>query len=210
MGETLGKRELNRLQRLQDLQDAGLELFLTRGIEPVTIDELAKAGGMAKGNFYRYFADKGALVGALMVPVARRVRRVMRRCSIDVGRAKTTSELTQAYVTMALGLASIGQKHPRIVQLYLQENRTPATPTTESVRQLHVEMREGAVSLTELAVDHGLLRVPDARVSALAVIGAVEGLALSVVRGELDTPPQHIAAIVIGMVMEGIRATSAE
>src|SRR5210317_2345369 len=57
-GAVGGKRDLNRRQRVQDLIDAGLSLFLERGIEAVTIDEVARKAGMAKGNFYRYFRDK--------------------------------------------------------------------------------------------------------------------------------------------------------
>jgi len=38
-GAVGGKRDLNRRQRVQDLIDAGLALFLQRGIEAVTIDE---------------------------------------------------------------------------------------------------------------------------------------------------------------------------
>ena len=48
--------------------------------------------------------------------------------------------------------------------------------------------------------------VSDPRVSALAVVGAVEALALAVVRDRLDAPPEEIARIVISMVMDGIRA----
>ena len=48
-----GKRDLNRRKRVQDLVAAGLELFLNNGIGGVTIDEVAREAGMAKGNFYR-------------------------------------------------------------------------------------------------------------------------------------------------------------
>ncbi len=193
--------------RIETLRAAGLRLFLARGIGPVTIDELAKEAGMAKGNFYRYFSDKGALVGAILGPVAREVRRVMRRCAVSVGRAKNTNELMGAYAQMAFGLAQAGLSQPGVVQLYLQENRTPPTPATSHVNDLSAELARGAIHLSQMAVDHGLLRVSDPRVSALAVVGAVEQLALSVVLRQLDAPPQEIARIVVSMVMDGIRAS---
>ncbi|MFA9471265.1 MAG: helix-turn-helix domain-containing protein, partial [Deltaproteobacteria bacterium] len=65
-----GKRDINRRKRVQDLIEAGLSLFLERGIEAVTIDEVAREAGMAKGNFYRYFRDKADLVEAVIEPVA--------------------------------------------------------------------------------------------------------------------------------------------
>lgn len=202
----LGKRERNRIERQEALKSAGLDLFLTRGIEPVTIDELAKAGGMAKGNFYRYFADKGALVDSILAPVASEARTVIRRCAIGVGRSQNTAELSAAYAMMALELVRIGLTQRGVVQLYLQENRTPVTASTSCVRELNSELRSGAIHLTEVAIEHKLLNVTDARVSALAVIGAIEQLALAVIRDGLDAPPEEIARIVVTMIMDGIRA----
>ena len=65
------------------------------------------------------------------------------------------------------------------------------------------ELEDAAIRLTEVAVEHGLLRVSDPRVSALAVVGAVEQLAIATLRGRLDTPPAEIAQIVVGMVQIG-------
>ena len=56
-GKAGGKRARNRQQRTDALIEAGLQLFLERGVENVPIDDIAREAGMAKGNFYRYFDD---------------------------------------------------------------------------------------------------------------------------------------------------------
>jgi AcrR family transcriptional regulator len=201
-----GKRARNRRERTEALIAAGLELFLERGVEPVTIDELAKAAGMAKGNFYRYFDDKRALVDAILAPVAGEVRTAMRRGLVTLGRAESSDDMTTAYAGLALELAALAMPQMPVVQLYLQENRSPPTVATGGIRALGNEMEQGAMALTDVAVSHGLLRVSDPRVSALAVVGAVEQLALAVLRGTLDARPEEIARIVVGMVLDGIRA----
>ena len=205
-GKAEGKRARNRRERTEALINAGLELFLERGVEPVTIDELAKAAGMAKGNFYRYFDDKGALVDAILAPIASEVRTAMRRCAVKLARAGSRDVLNETYAVLALELAAITVPHLRVVQLYLQENRSPATPSTAGIRALAEELEQGAIHLTDVAVSHELLRVSDPRVSALAVVGAVEQLALAVLWGGLDARPEEIARIVVGMVLDGIRA----
>lgn len=201
-----GKRARNRRERTEALLEAGLELFLERGVEPVTIDELAKAAGMAKGNFYRYFDDKGALVDGILAPIAGKVRTAMRRCAVTLARADSRADLNGTYAALALELAAIAVPHLRVVQLYLQENRSPPTAATAGIKALAEEMEQGAIHLTDVAVSHDLLRVSDPRVSALAVVGAVEQLALTVLRGGLDARPDEIARIVVGMVLDGIRA----
>src|SRR4051794_12198344 len=61
-----GKRDENRRQKNKDLQAAALELFLRKGIEGTTIDDIVERAGVAKGSFYRYFNDKDALARALV------------------------------------------------------------------------------------------------------------------------------------------------
>ena len=68
-GRVGGVRDLNRKERVKSLSDAALQLFLSRGLDVVTIDDITQMTGVAKGTFYRYFDDKEALVEALVAPV---------------------------------------------------------------------------------------------------------------------------------------------
>src|ERR671935_1095700 len=45
---------------------AAAQLFSERGVENVTMDEIAHAAGVGKGTLYRRYPDKGQLVLALM------------------------------------------------------------------------------------------------------------------------------------------------
>ena len=72
-GQPGGRRDTNRRERTKALSDAALALFLARGIEVVTIEDITTRAGVAKGSFYRYFDDKQALVEALFAPVASKV-----------------------------------------------------------------------------------------------------------------------------------------
>lgn len=208
-GQPGGKRARNREARVQATLDAALRLFLERGVESVTIDDIAREAGMAKGNFYRYFDDKRAVVDALIAPMAADVRTAMRKCAVALGRAGESASpeaLAAAYAMLAMDLAQATVTRLDVMRLYLQENRAPATPSTAGVHALADELADGAIHLSELAVDHGLLRIADPRVSALAVVGAFERLSLAVLRGQLDTPPLEAARIVTSMVLDGIRA----
>lgn len=49
------------------LTKAAYELFITKGIEKTTIDEIVKKAGVAKGTFYLYFSDKKDLLKELIL-----------------------------------------------------------------------------------------------------------------------------------------------
>jgi AcrR family transcriptional regulator len=204
-GQPGGKRDRNRKKRLEDLCSAGLRLFLERGVDQVTIDDIAKEAGTAKGNFYRYFTDKGDLVEAILEPLATRVRDAMDRCEAALEEAHDDTSLFRAYQALGLTLVPVSIEHPDVVRLYLQESRAPSAGARAPIRAVADEIRGRAIDLTEFAVDHKLLRISDPRVSALAVIGAVEQLAFTVLSGELDSPPDQIAGTLISLVLSGIR-----
>ena len=197
-GRKGGKRDRNRRERTEALIVAGRQLFLERGIPHVTIDEIAKEAGMAKGNFYRYFEDKTDLVEAIMEPVAARFREGMRACSAALDKATTPEELFAAYTMLSMELTQAAFDHLEAAQLYLQERRAPAVG--------EVFRNPNLARTLQLAIDHGLLRVNDPRVSALAVVGAVEHLALAVVSGPLQgAGTDSVAQVLISMVLDGVR-----
>lgn len=205
--KALGKREKNRLERIRALREAGLQLFLSRGLAQVTIDEIAREAGTAKGNFYRYFDDKEALVAGVLEPMAEAMRGHISRCREVLGEAVDRDDLNEAYGALALSVAMTAMAHLDVCRFYLQESRGPATGARAPLVALANEVQEAAIELTRVAVDRGLLEVSDPRISALAVVGATEVLMLGILDGRLDgIPPVQVAQTMIAMVLDGIRA----
>jgi AcrR family transcriptional regulator len=55
------RREARRSQLL----DAATSLFMTKGVATVSVDEIVRVAGSAKGTFYLYFATKDEVVNAV-------------------------------------------------------------------------------------------------------------------------------------------------
>lgn len=204
-GAVGGKRDLNRRKRVQDLVDAGLSLFLARGIEAVTIDEVAREAGMAKGNFYRYFRDKADLVEAVVEPVASTTRHALDECHEALGKIDGRAEAVKAYAQLGNRLVGALAMYPDAMCLYLQERRAPATTARQAISDLAAELDQRAVALSQVAADQKLVVVSDPQVSAVAVLGAVEALALASVRGQVEMDPVETTRGLISIVLEGLR-----
>ena len=203
-GPAGGKRDQNRLRRLTQLCDAGLAEFLERGIEAVTVDEIARAAGTAKGNFYRYVEDKRDLVDALLAPLRVAFDDAMDRCEGATGAATDVPGLNAAYVTLALDLLKLYANHRDLVRLYLQEARVPGVGARAPVADLERHVTTRTIALTKVAHEHQLLGKIPPEVSALAVIGATERLVLAHLRDGLLDNEAQIATSLVRMVMEGI------
>jgi AcrR family transcriptional regulator len=204
-GAAGGKRDLNRRKRVQDLINAGLTLFLARGIEAVTIDEVAREAGMAKGNFYRYFRDKADLVEAVIEPVGETTRAALEACHEQLSKAQTRPEAVSAYAELGNRLVGALVMYPDAICLYLQERRAPATTARLAISDLAADLDQRAMALSQVAADQKLVVVSDPRVSALAVLGAVEALALASVRKQIELDPIDTTKGLISIVLEGLQ-----
>lgn len=203
-GKPGGLRDENRKQKTEAIQRAALGLFLERGIESCSIDDIAQAAGIAKGSFYRYHDDKTALVASMVAPVAEQVASALVRCEERLEAATGRSSAYAAYQELALALVPIAMFHFDLVKLYLQEARAPATGARAPIAALVEVIDRGAVRLSEVAVAHDLVKVKDPRITAFATVGAIEQLSISVLRGRLDATPLEIVSTLIQMIYDGI------
>ncbi len=205
-GQPGGKRDLNRRKRRAQLREAGLRLFLAHGVERVTIDDIAKDAGTAKGNFYRYFDDKADLIAGIIEPTKQVLLDAIDRCEVALEDAHDEPTLFAAYQTLAISLAPLAFGERDVIRLYLQESRAPEVGSSAPIRVLANEIRRRAIELTAFAVDKGLLEIRDPRISALAVIGATEQLSWSLLNDELDASPAEIGRTLISLVLSGIQS----
>lgn len=203
-GPAGGKRDTNRRERSEALTKAGLKLFLERGVENVTVDEIAREAGTAKGNFYRYAADKKDLVDAIMQPIVVAFDDAFERCEQSIAAAKTTSELNATFMRLAFELYESLRKDPDVALLYLQEARAPSIGARMPITAFDRKLTERVIALTEHAHRHGLLRKVPPAVSAIAVVGAVERLLIAHLRDRLFDNPADVVRTLVMLVMEGI------
>ena len=85
-------------QRRAALAEAARTLFLEKGYDATTMDEIAAAAGFAKGTLYHYFSNKAALLRAIRADfeeqIISRIRPRVEACPADdwAGRIKAWTE----------------------------------------------------------------------------------------------------------------------
>ena len=55
-------RERNKTRTMRELQGSALDLFVERGFDQVTVEDVAAAGGVSPSTIYRYFGTKERIV----------------------------------------------------------------------------------------------------------------------------------------------------
>lgn len=204
-GKQGGVRDLNRKERLRSLSETALGLFVLRGLDAVTIDDITQTAGVAKGTFYSYFADKEALVEAMLAPVREALTEALVGCGRELAAARHVEAMFAAYRALGATLAGVVLTHAGVVRLYLQESRGPAVGARAKLVELSRLLTRHAIEITEKAHTHGLLRPVRPAVSALAVVGSVERLLYAVLSEEEIGNPLEIPDLLSTIVLDGLR-----
>ncbi|MBK7861883.1 MAG: TetR/AcrR family transcriptional regulator [Archangiaceae bacterium] len=200
-GQPGGVRDTNRKARVEALLEAAQLLFLDRGIEGVSVDDITTKAKMAKGSFYRYFDSQAALVEELLEPVRVKMTDTLEQCSVALDTAATRDAQFEAYKKVGDAIGDIFLSWPGVTRLYLQENRAPAFGARKPLVELSRVISKYAIDITEKAQGHGILKPIPVAVSALSVVGAAERLVLALLLEEpignpLDVP-QHLASLIL-------------
>lgn len=205
-GPVGGVRDLNRQRKAQAIRDAALLLFLERGIEAVSVDDIMKSARMAKGSFYRYFIDQAALVAELMEPTRLLITEALEACLHELRTAKTRDAQSRAYARVGEVLATLLMEQPGPVRLYLQESRAPAQGARRPIIELSKLMTRYALDMTRTAQQHGILKPIPVAVSALTVVGAAERLLLAVLHDEDIGNVLEVPAALTTLILDGLKA----
>jgi AcrR family transcriptional regulator len=90
------KKELTRAEIVR----VGIDLFSRRGIDAVTVDQIAEAADVGKGTIYNYFQTKEDVVVAFMVDLERQVQaRVSRSVSSSASAERVLTDFVDRQFT---------------------------------------------------------------------------------------------------------------
>ncbi|MFL5322235.1 MAG: TetR/AcrR family transcriptional regulator, partial [Myxococcaceae bacterium] len=179
---------------------------LEKGLNETSIDDITQAADVAKGSFYRYFADKEALIEALLKPVSDDVLAGLDACGRALETVTTAEAMFAAYRVLGEGLAATILGHMDVVRLYLQESRGAPVGARARVVELSDAIAKSAIDVTKKAHKHGILRPIHPSVSALAVVGAMERIMVGLLNGEDVGNPLEIPDGLITLILYGLRA----
>jgi AcrR family transcriptional regulator len=187
-----GVRDTNRQQKMNALRDAALQLFLERGVESVSVDDITRLAKMAKGSFYRYFNDQPALVADLVEPVRSCLDAALATCAKLLDKPGASGDVLWREVEVAL--MALQHTIPRQVRLYLQECRSPGTGARRAIVDLAKHVSVEAIDLARVAKARGIINAANPALAALGMVGTIERLVLATLQGEDAVAPAEVLA----------------
>lgn len=126
------KTEIERQQLRTLIIDAARELFVEKGVEAVTMREIAKRIGYSATSIYLYFADKESLLRAIcdtdFLALATALQGIME-----------IPDPVERMQALGRGYAQFALSHPNHYRMMFMTARTPCDPELSSLQQYNAE-----------------------------------------------------------------------
>ncbi len=175
--------------RQRQILEHAKRVFAERGFHAASVADICEAAGIGRGTLYQYFANKQAVLTAILRQTLDRVRALMERQSVVGVPLARPEDITrdQAIAWSARQLrAVLGAvfEDQDTLRILLRE----AVGLDVDVERLLGEIDDGLIAIVERGLgalrEAGLVRDLDTRVAATLMVGGIEKLALAALRGD--------------------------
>lgn len=174
----------------QRILDVALDLFGIRGVEAVSLDEIARDVGVRKQTILYWFPSKDELVVAVLEQAAAELLVV-----IDAAIRSASDDPLERIDAVVRAVFRPAVRRPALLGLVREVSRLPADQADRLRR--HVQpMVDRATAYLQLEMDHGRIRRGDP--------GLVAALAYATVTG-IATEPEALRAVGWGPSAAGLR-----
>lgn len=177
--------------RARQILDCAKRVFAERGFHAANISHICEAAGIGRGTLYQYFANKRAVLTAILRQMLDRIRAVMllqeaEQLSLPAAPPEAiTRTAVIEYTTRQLrALLGVAFEDEHTLRILLRE----AVGLDVDVEALLGEIDSALIAIVERSIvasqRAGFIRPLDARAVATMVVGGVEKLALASLRGD--------------------------
>ncbi|MBY3246991.1 TetR family transcriptional regulator [Rhizobium laguerreae] len=160
---TEGRRERKRRQTRERIEQAAMTLFLQRGFEATTIENITEAADVSKRSFFDYFPSKEEVVFAWQDAFADRLM-----AAVAARPAAESSVVTVEAAITATVIASVDEPGLALGELI---HRTPVLKARDQLKYAKLEQKLAEALFLRKQGDP--LERPRMRVLAAIVIGAL-------------------------------------
>jgi AcrR family transcriptional regulator len=183
--------------RSRQILDCAKQVFAERGFHAANISHICEAAGIGRGTLYLYFANKRAILEAILRATLERVKALMEKQSAEQPYPPPES------VSRALAITASAKQLRRVLAVAFEDEATVRILLREAVgldvefEKMLGEIDETLIGIVERDLQRaqaaGYVRELDARAVATLVVGGVEKLALAALRSRAPVDLDSLA-----------------
>lgn len=193
-----GEERRDAAERRRHILATARGLFEERGVESVSVHEVARAAGVGQGTMYRRFEHKGALCSALLYES-------MQRFSDEVRETIETRESAlEGLSELLAGIVSFNEENATLLGA-IRASGGERDPGGQYRSPFYRWLRATVVALLERAGGRGEIPPPDLESVPDAVLAALNIDLYLYQRRDLGLPPDRILGSLEALLLDGLR-----
>jgi AcrR family transcriptional regulator len=198
----VGRRARTKAASRARIIESAIRLFGERGIDAVTVDEIAAAADVGKGTIYNYFRTKEDIVVAFMADVEQKVQAKLRE--LDTAKRPLADVLIE-FITLQFAMKT---PHHRFVRVFFTQMFARTEQFLPHMAEIHELSRATTASLFEALRTRRAIRA-DVSIEDLTLVFHTMLLGLSALWA-IEGPPfhgtHHVLQREIALFCEGLEA----
>ena len=200
----MGKREENKKRITKTILSNALDLFVEHGFQGCTIDDIVKRSDIARGTFYLYFPDKLTVFETLTEKMYQPIVQILTSTLEDL-KANRDSHFSHQirYIRTAIELAIFIETQKKSLPLHFRE-LWAAGPQGIAIRSWRNKIESLAEALIESSIEYSIIRPVPTKMTAFAVVGAIERVIWGWYQGELKSSRRVLAQEMAALFWSGI------
>ncbi len=195
------KRDVVTEFRTGEILQAAYHVFAERGFEQATMDEIAKAAGVAKGTLYLYYPSKQDIYSAAL---HRSVLELASRTAAALEAASGIEQKLHAFIATRLRYF---EEHRDFFRIYDQEFGRALCRHPQKGRatdEIYLEQVKALDQLLQQAVRRKVIRPVRTEAVAFAIFDVTRGLVKQRLRGTSRGPIEDDIAFAFDLTWKGI------
>jgi AcrR family transcriptional regulator len=175
-------------ERQRQILSCAKRVFAERGFHAANVSHICAAAGIGRGTLYQYFANKRAVLTAILRETLERVRALMEKQS------RATAYPPPEQITRSAAIALSAKQLRRVLSIVFDDDDTlrillrEAVGLDVEVEAILGEIDDALIGIVqrdlERALAAGYLRPLDTRAVATMIVGGVEKVGLAALRGD--------------------------
>jgi AcrR family transcriptional regulator len=196
-------RDRKKAETRQRIITVATKVFAKKGIDAVTVDEIAAAADVGKGTIYNYFETKEDIIVAFLVDIESQVQAEVARM---IQRPRSLQSALSEYILFQFKLK---EPHHDFVRVFLAQMFSRATTASPWIQQIQTVVDPPLLELFSSLQRRQLIRA-DMEVAALIQLFKVVHLGLTALwamEGAPWTATKKAVKAEIRLFCEGLEAT---
>ncbi len=175
-------------------------LFGMRGYHAVSISDIIRESGIARGTFYIYFENKRAIFDEILDILVVRIKSCIKKVELS----KNAPPVKEQLVSNLTAVFDLLIKNRALLSILLEGAVGLDKGFAEKLTAFYAQITETINGSLMLGRNMGLIRACDTRMAALAAVGALKEILHDALRNhEADWDLESVASALLDIYMHG-------